>query len=137
LDPYVVAGLIRQESLFNPVAVSPAGAIGLMQVMPATGRSLAQRVGIGTFNPEMLKQPETNVRLGTLFLADQMRRWNGHEPDVFAAYNAGPNRVVRWRQFPEHADEDLYAERIPFAETRDYVKKLRTNARIYRLLYAE
>jgi soluble lytic murein transglycosylase-like protein len=137
LDPFVVAGLIRQESLFNAVAVSPAGAIGLMQVMPATGRGLARRVGVANYTPALLHQPEVNVRMGTLFLADQMRRWGGHEPDVFAAYNAGPGRVVRWREFPEHRDEDLYVERIPFAETRDYVKKVRANARIYRALYGE
>jgi soluble lytic murein transglycosylase len=135
LDPFLVAGLIRQESYFNPVAVSSAGAIGLMQVMPATGRSLAGRAGIARFNPEMLKQPEINVRLGTLFLADQMRRWQGREADVFAAYNAGPGRVVRWRSFPEYQDPDLFVERIPFHETRDYVKKVQLHARIYRALY--
>jgi soluble lytic murein transglycosylase len=137
LDPFVVAGLIRQESFFNPVAVSPAGAIGLMQVMPQTATGLARRAGISNFRPAMLHDPEINARLGTLYLADQMRRWDGRKTDVFAAYNAGPNRVVRWRQFPEARDEDIYVERIPIAETRDYVKRLRLNAQIYRRLYSE
>jgi soluble lytic murein transglycosylase len=136
LDPFMVAGLIRQESMFNPVAVSPAGAIGLMQIMPATGRSLARRVGVANFEPNMLRQPELNVRMGTLFLADLLSR-NPNRTQAFAAYNAGPGRVARWRELPEARDEELFAERIPFAETRDYVKILNFNARLYRLLHAE
>lgn len=135
LDPYLVAGLIRQESFFNPRAVSAAGAVGLMQVMPSTGRGLARSAGIRGFEREMLLHPETNVRLGTAFLADQLRR-HPTLTDAFAAYNAGPGRVARWRRFPEHRDEDLFVERIPFAETRDYVKKVRFHAHLYRALYA-
>jgi soluble lytic murein transglycosylase len=135
LDPFMIAGLIRQESLFNPVAVSPVGAMGLMQVMPATARGLAGRAGVGSFRTSMLTDPDVNVRLGTLFLADQMRRWGGDRNDVFAAYNAGPNRVVRWRTYDERADEDVYVERIPIAETRDYVKKVRFHTHVYRRLY--
>lgn len=135
LDPYLVAGLIRQESFFNPRAVSPAGAVGLMQVMPATGRGLARSAGVRGFEREMLLHPETNVRLGTAFLADQLRR-HPTLTDAFAAYNAGPGRVARWRRFPEHRDEDLFVERIPFEETRDYVKKVRFHAHLYRALYA-
>ena len=130
----MVAGLIRQESLFNPIAVSPAGAVGLMQVMPETGRSLARRVGIAGYSPAMLKDPDVNLRLGTLFLADQVRRYS-NLTEVFAAYNAGPGRVTAWRSFPERSDEDAFVERIPFAETRDYVKRLRLNRHVYELLY--
>jgi soluble lytic murein transglycosylase len=136
LDPFMVAGLIRQESMFNPVAVSPAGAIGLMQIMPATGRGLARRAGVASFDPSMLRQPELNVRLGTLFLADLLAR-NGTVTEAFAAYNAGPGRLAQWRAFPEIRDEEMFAERIPFAETRDYVKILNFNTGIYRLLYGE
>jgi soluble lytic murein transglycosylase len=135
LDPFMIAGLIRQESLFNPIAVSPVGAVGLMQVMPATARGLAPRAGVRPFSPDMLRDPDVNVRLGTLFLAEQMRRWGGNKNDVFAAYNAGPNRVVRWRTYAERADEDVYVERIPIAETRDYVKKVRFHTHVYRRLY--
>jgi soluble lytic murein transglycosylase len=84
----------------------------------------------------MLRQPELNVRMGTLFLADLLSR-NPNRTQAFAAYNAGPGRVARWRELPEARDEELFAERIPFAETRDYVKILNFNARLYRLLYAE
>jgi soluble lytic murein transglycosylase len=136
LDPYAVAGLIRQESFFNPTAVSPVGALGLMQVMPQTAAGVAPGVGIRNFSPEMLRDPEINVRIGTRFLASQMARWDGRLSDVYAAYNAGPNRVARWRQLPEHRDDELYVERIPLAEPRDYVKRVRTNGEIYRRLYA-
>jgi len=134
LDPFMVAGLIRQESMFNPNAVSPAGAIGLMQVMPATGQMLARRAGVSGFQPSMLRQPELNVRLGTLFLADLLAR-NGSPTEAFAAYNAGPGRLAQWRSFPEFRDEEMFAERIPFQETRDYVKILSFNTRLYRMLY--
>jgi soluble lytic murein transglycosylase len=134
LDPFMVAGLIRQESMFNPIAVSPAGAIGLMQVMPATGQMLARRAGISGFDAATLRRPEVNVRLGTLFLADLLSR-SGNRTEAFAAYNAGPSRAARWRAFPEYRDEELFAERIPFTETRDYVKILNFNARIYQTLY--
>jgi len=137
LDPFAVAGLIRQESFFNPTAVSPAGAVGLMQVMPQTASGLARGAGISGFQASMLRDPDINVRLGTLFLANQMTRWNGRLSDVYAAYNAGPNRVVRWRQLPEHRDDEVYVERIPIAETRDYVKRVRLNGEIYRRLYAQ
>jgi soluble lytic murein transglycosylase len=137
LDPFAVAGLIRQESLFNPTAVSPAGAIGLMQVMPGTAAGLARRAGISNFQPTMLRDPSVNLRVGTMYLADQMTRWGGRLSDVYGSYNAGPNRVVRWRQLPEHRDDEIYIERIPIAETRDYVKRVTLNGEIYRRLYGD
>jgi len=85
----------------------------------------------------MLRDPEVNIRLGTRFLADQMQRHGGRLTDVFAAYNAGPTRMNRWRNFPEHADEEIFAERIPFEETRNYVKILRFNRELYRTIYGE
>jgi soluble lytic murein transglycosylase len=135
LDPYLVAGLIRQESMFNPRARSVAGALGLMQVMPATGTRLARSLGMRSFRTSQLTDPAINLRLGTRYLADQIRAHNGRLIDAIAAYNAGPHRVARWRDFPEHRDPDLFAERIPFEETRDYVRIVRQNARIYRELY--
>src|SRR5690606_3443767 len=125
LKPFEVAGLIRQESFFNPNAVSAAGAVGLMQVMPETATGLARRLGISGFRSSMLRDPTINMRLGALYLADQMKRWDGRLSDVLGAYNAGPNRVVRWRTFPEHGDDEIYIERIPIAETRDYVKRVK------------
>jgi soluble lytic murein transglycosylase len=137
LDPYLVAALIRQESTFKDRIASPAGARGLMQVMPATGQRLAAGLGIGGWDPELLYSAEINTALGTRFLADQMRRYGGSLPSVFSAYNAGPGRVERWRRYPEFGDEQLFTERIPFQETRDYVKILTRNIAIYRGLYAE
>lgn len=135
LDPFMVAALTRQESTFKARISSPVGARGLMQVMPQTGRGLAQGAGLGGWDDELLFQPEINVHLGTRFLAAQMRQYNGNLPRVFSAYNAGPARVERWRRWPEAADQELWTERIPFAETRDYVRILRRNIALYRGLY--
>lgn len=137
LDPYVVAGLIRRESLFQPRAVSSAGAIGLMQVMPNTGRALARSEGIPNFTPELLKDPEVNVRLGTIYLRQQMERYDGRLPRVLSAYNAGPTRVRRWSSFPEFSDDRLFTERIPFRETRNYVRAVESHVRVYRALYGD
>jgi len=135
VDPYLAAALIRQESMFNPSARSPVGALGLMQVMPQTGATLARRLGVSRFNPDMLTRPELNVHFGMAYLADQLRTW-GRLDAVLAAYNAGPTRVARWRDFPEYEDRLLFAERIPYEETRDYVRIVQNNQRIYRLLYS-
>jgi soluble lytic murein transglycosylase len=121
--------------MFNPVAVSPAGAIGLMQVMPATGADLARRAGISPFDSSMLRDPELNVRLGTLFLRDMLARYDNDPVLALAAYNAGPTRATRWRNLPEFRDREVFVERIPFAETRHYAKVVQANAEIYRALY--
>ena len=135
LDPYLLAGLIRQESAFVPAIVSPAGAIGLTQVMPATGRQLARSVGPRGFRTEMLETPELNVHLGTRFLSDLFERYDGVVPLVLSAYNAGPTRANRWRRLPEAADPHRFTERIPFAETRGYVKNVTRNRALYRWLH--
>lgn len=137
LDPFLVAGLIRQESMFDADIASGAGAIGLMQIMPATGRALARAAGIRDWNVEMLERPEVNIHLGTAFFAEMLSRFGGRVGPALAGYNAGPARVARWRSFPEYADDELFMERIPFDETRDYLKKVQQNARIYRFLYAD
>src|SRR5690606_24077181 len=137
LDPYFVVALIRQESLFNPKAKSGAGAVGLMQVMPRTGRAVATRLGIRNFRDEMLTDPEINIRIGTAILADHLRNYGGRVEDVLIAYNAGAGRLGRWRSFPERADRDLFIERIPYDETRDYVRIVRTNTYVYRTLYSQ
>ena len=135
LDPYFVAALMRQESWFNPRAISGAGAVGLMQIMPATGRQLARGEDVGVISVEKLQDPAVNIRLGTKFLADIMSTYGSRSDAVLAAYNAGPSRMDRWRKFPEFADRDLFAERIPYDETRNYVKVIRVNTSIYRALY--
>jgi soluble lytic murein transglycosylase len=136
VDPFLVAGLIRQESGFQPAARSPAGALGLMQIMPATGTSLARELGIANFRTQRLTEPDLNIRMGTRYLATMLNRHGGRVTDALVAYNAGPTRINRWREFPEHGDTELFTERIPFTETRDYVRIVQTNAAIYRALYA-
>jgi soluble lytic murein transglycosylase len=137
LDPYIAAALIRQESMFEARITSPAGARGLMQIMPATGRGLADAVGIEPWNAEALYHPEVNVHLGTRYVTQHMENYDGSLPSVFSAYNAGWHRVEWWREFPEARDEELFTERIPFRETRDYVKILTRNHALYSGLYAE
>jgi soluble lytic murein transglycosylase len=135
VDPFLAAGLIRQESMFQPDAVSGAGAVGLMQVLPATGEALARSVELPRFDDAMLRKPEINVILGVHYLAQQLESYEDRLPLVLGAYNAGPHRITRWSEFPEFADDGLFTERIPFTETREYVKIVQQNARIYRALY--
>ncbi|MFN2635669.1 MAG: transglycosylase SLT domain-containing protein [Gemmatimonadaceae bacterium] len=134
LDPKLVAAIIRQESNFNPLALSPAGARGLMQLMPAVGRSLAAAKGIGPWDPEILFQPAISIRLGTAHLAALV----GKYPEVvkvLAAYNAGESRVEKWSTKTGAADPEVFTERIPFVETRDYVRIILRNRAYYDALY--
>jgi soluble lytic murein transglycosylase len=137
LDPILVASVIRQESAFDPRIVSRAGAVGLMQVMPATGRQLAAAAGPRDFGVESLVTPEINLHLGTLYLRDLWRRYDGDLNLVLSAYNAGPTRADAWKRFPEASDSPRFVERIPFAETRDYVKRVRRNMALYGALYGD
>ena len=138
IDPFVLAALIRQESAFTPAIHSPAGAIGLMQVMPATGRDLARRQGIRGFTAATLETAEINLHLGTRFFVDMEQRYaDGELPLVLSAYNAGPTRATRWRRLPEFEDPLRFTERIPFVETRGYVKNVTRNIAIYQFLYGD
>jgi soluble lytic murein transglycosylase len=137
VDPFFAAGLIRQESLFNPKARSGAGAMGLMQVMPATAKILAKGMKIRKFKTAMLETPEVNIHIGMAYLKDQLSTWSNRPARTLAAYNAGPTRVNRWSAFPEWGNDELFTERIPFEETRDYVKVVQHNARMYRALYGD
>ena len=134
----IAAALVRQESMFEARITSHVGARGLMQIMPATGAQLAEAAGLEEWDPDDLYQPEVNTHLGMGYLAEGIEAYDGSLPAVFAAYNAGPHQVDQWRTFPEFtADEELFTERIPFAETRDYVKKLTRNRAIYEGLYGD
>jgi soluble lytic murein transglycosylase len=135
LDPALVAGLIRQESSFNPRAVSVAGARGLMQLMPSVGASIAKGRGYPLWNPALLFDPDVSLELGTAHLATSLK--GGDAPArALAAYNAGASRVARWTQRPGTDDPELFAELIPFTETRDYVRIVQRNADVYRALYS-
>lgn len=134
LDPVLVAALIRQESSFNPAATSPAGARGLMQLMPDVGRGLASSKGIAAWNPDMLYDPSINIKLGTAHLSGLVRKY----PEVvraLAAYNAGESRVEKWSTKTGAADAEVFTERIPFVETRDYVRTILRNRAYYQALY--
>ncbi len=136
LDPLVLAGLIRQESEFNPRAVSSARAYGLTQVLPSTGRQLARRLGIRRFTTSMLYQPEVNLRLGTFYMRLQLDRWNGELEKTLAAYNAGPRRVAEWSTWYEFREPAEFVETVPFTQTREYIQAVVRNAAVYRLVYA-
>jgi len=135
LDPILVAALIRQESAWVADIRSGAGAIGLMQVMPATGAEVARQSGMRGFSPAALETPEVNLHLGATFLRDLLERYGTDLPLVLSAYNAGPTRADRWRNFPEFADTERFTERIPFEETRGYVKNVTRNLELYSALY--
>ncbi len=132
LDPAYVYGLIRQESRFVTDARSHAGASGLMQVMPATARWTARKIGLD-YSPSMLSDPETNLKLGTGYLKLVLDDFEGSQAMAAAAYNAGPRRPRRWREGPV-LEPAAWAENIPFNETRDYVKKVLSNASFYAAL---
>lgn len=136
LPPALVAGVVRQESAFDPAAVSGAGAIGLMQLMPATAAQLARSRGEAPPDSEALTDPERNLGLGVLYLSRLVERFPDSGIGVVASYNAGPHRWDRWRGLPEaRMDEELMIERIPFRETRLYVKLVLRNADLYARLY--
>ncbi len=135
LDPFVVAGLIRQESEFNPKAISPAKAYGLTQVLPSTGRSLSRQNGIRRFYPKMLFVPDVNLKLGTHYLQQLLASLNGKWEETLASYNAGRSRVMRWLDWGSYREPAEFIESIPIAETRDYVQIVLRNASVYRRLY--
>jgi soluble lytic murein transglycosylase len=137
LDPIMLAAVIRQESAFETDIVSHAGAVGLMQVMPTTGKGLARTHGPASFHETNLTAPEVNLHLGAAFFVDMSARYDGDLPLVLSAYNAGPSRATRWRRYPEASDPLRFTERIPFEETRGYVKNVRRNLGLYQLLYGQ
>jgi soluble lytic murein transglycosylase-like protein/AraC-like DNA-binding protein len=134
VDYTLVAALIRQESSFDPRAVSRVGAAGLMQIMPEVGRKLAASHGLRGWRDPLLRHPELNLQLGTAHLANLVRQYRD-VTHALAAYNAGSGRVARWLTKRGAEDPEVFVERIPFAETRDYVRIVERNRAIYRALY--
>ena len=136
LDMYWVYGLIRQESRFVMVAKSHVGASGLMQVMPATGKYVAKKIGMNDYRPEKLSELQTNLVLGSNYLSMVLNDLDGSWGLASAAYNAGPGRPKQWRQsLTKTVDGAIYAETIPFNETRTYVKNVLANAVFYGTVY--
>jgi soluble lytic murein transglycosylase len=136
LDPAFVYGLIRQESRFVMDAHSGVGATGLMQVMPATARWTAKKIGMTDFKPQQMTEPNTNIAIGTGYLKLVLDSFDGSMPIASAAYNAGPSRPKSWRgqSGAPVLEAAIWAENIPFAETRDYVKKVLANTTSYAAL---
>ena len=130
LDPAYVYGLIRQESRFIMDARSGVGASGLMQVMPATARWTAKKIGLEGFTQDQLNDRDTNIAIGTAYLKFALDDFNGSMPMAAAAYTAGPGRPRTWRNGPV-LDAAIWAENVPFSETRDYVKKVLSNTTNY------
>ncbi len=133
LSEGLIYGLIRAESGFSPAIKSPAGAIGLMQLMPATAKATAREKG--AFDPLRLTVPEYNIKLGTRHFRDLMNDYSGDVIYSIAAYNAGAAAVDRWRKSMKGLKMDEFIESIPYQETRDYVKKVYASAATYRQLY--
>jgi len=131
LDPYTIMGLIHQESYFNPRAKSSVGAMGLMQLMPATGKELARNLHISP----RLENPETNIRLGAAHYKGLVDLFNGSNELAIASYNAGQGRVQQWRRAAPSKPMDEFIESIPFHETRTYVKHVVMIASTYKRMY--
>ena len=135
VDPYLVAALIRQESEFNPGAISSARARGLMQIVLPTGRRLGREVGMSGVSVNQLHVPDTSLKLGILHLRRVLDQFEGRVELALAGYNAGEHRVDRWMTRYSISDPAEFVESIPFTETRTYVQAVLRNRAIYRILY--
>jgi len=135
LDPYLVASLIRQESEFNPSAISHANAYGLMQLLPKTGKGEARKEGLHHYNTDSLLDPTTNIELGTHYFRQMIDHFGGQVEYALAAYNAGEDRVEDWRTSGNFRDVEEFVESIPFTETREYVEAILRNAEVYKKVY--
>lgn len=134
LDPYLVAAIIHVESSNRPAAVSPSGAIGLMQVMPETGGWIAGKLNVEQFEQDDLFDPELNIRFGCWYLNFLQDRYGYNLPLTIAAYNAGQGTVDKWLQDPALSQGNTLHE-IPYAETDNYLKKVQRAYEKYQLLY--
>jgi soluble lytic murein transglycosylase len=136
LDPFLVTALIREESAFAPRVISSAGAKGLMQVMPQTAEQTVRGRSARGVPTAPLEEPEVNIRVGTMHLADLLRDYSGNLRLSLAAYNAGAAQVRRWQERYGFADEEEFTEDIPYTETRNYVKRVLGSYRRYTGLHA-
>jgi soluble lytic murein transglycosylase len=134
-DPMFAAGLIRQESTFQSDAVSPKDAIGLMQVLPKTGKLLARQIKV-RYSKNKLFDPDYNIELGTVYIANLVQQFGSFEAAA-AAYNAGEDRIAAWKAERNYEEIPELVESIPFSETRDYVEIVLRNAQVYRMIYGQ
>ena len=136
LEPALVRAIAHVESRFNTNAVSPAGAAGIMQLMPGTAQLVAKKIGLGPISREQMNDINTNILLGTNYLSMIYNQFDGSAVLATAGYNAGPGRPRNWRQTLQHPVEGaIFAEAIPFQETRDYVKNVLSNTVYYAALF--
>ena len=136
LDPALVCAVVYSESSFQPKAVSPVGARGLMQIMPETGEWIAQKLRIPDYNADMLFEPDLNINFGCWMLRYLFDRFDGDDKKALAAYNAGAARVDEWLKRADCSPDGVTLEYIPGKETRNYVKKVRAMHDIFIDLYA-
>lgn len=135
VDPNLVAAVINTESKFAVDARSSKGAIGLMQIMPDTGKWIAEKLELSNFNEEIIADPEINIRMGTWYLKKLSEDFNGDYILVLAAYNGGPGNVTKWLEDEKYSSDGKKLHKIPFKETKSYVQKVKFNHRIYKYLY--
>lgn len=135
LDPYLVIAVARVESHLDPKARSPKGAVGLMQLMPATARWAATELGM-EYRPELLEDPAYNLRLGSWYMSRLYREFAGQLPLVLAAYNSGHGQVQRWLASRVWDGSLAGLEDIPFPETKRYIRRVNRDYRLYRFFYA-
>ncbi|MFZ3385985.1 MAG: transglycosylase SLT domain-containing protein, partial [Candidatus Hydromicrobium sp.] len=135
LDPLFTLAVIRQESLFEPDAGSYAGAQGLMQIMPATGEGIARQIGISNYYINLLLDPETNIRMGTYYLRQQLDNFGQNEFYCLGAYNGGPGRMSDWVSKRGNMDIDEFIESVSYEQSREYIKIVMGNYYLYQMLY--
>ncbi|MFA7468015.1 MAG: lytic transglycosylase domain-containing protein [Desulfotomaculaceae bacterium] len=137
IDPYLLTAIMKTESNFNPKAVSPKGARGLMQIMPDTGEWIARQNGIAPFHPDLLFDPDTCIGMGAWYIADLQQEFNGNRIMVLAAYNGGRGNVRNWVKENKISGNIRDIDNIPFTETRNFVSKVLFNYKVYNWLYGK
>lgn len=135
IDEKFILAIMREESRFKADAGSHAGAQGLMQIMPATGKNIADQLGISNFNNDMLHDPETSIRMGTYYIAQQLNNFGNNKYYALGAYNGGPGAMQRWINNYGGLDIDEFIENITYDETKNYIKKVMESYYIYELMY--
>jgi soluble lytic murein transglycosylase len=133
VDPLFVSAVMRQESIFDDKIVSPAGAVGLMQIMPATGSGIAKELK-EVFTVDSLYNYALNIRFGTFYLRKRLTQFKDDHVLALCSYNAGPHNAIKWRDRRKTPDDDIFAEDIGFRETRGYIKKVMGNYWTYQML---
>ena len=136
-DPALVYAIMREESEYRPEVSSPAGALGVMQLIPPTANRIARQLGVAGFEPVRLFDPALNIRFGTFYLRSLVERFQGSRPLAVASYNAGPEAVSRWLDSAGAQPDDVFVDSVPYGETRRYLRRVLRSYRVYRLLYPE